>query len=530
MQVYALNSLVSSKSISAFPEVPQSRSIDMYVAKNSYASFHIVLCNDDDFDINTVEISKNKGIRSSYNFAEDVVFADSKYPDILSNERTCQVTKNTNQSIWITFFIENDAEAIQHEIDINLITSCQNIDVKCNLKVFDISLPDTKDSSFLMEYWIHVVNSWFRWPDSKSFDCIKYYYDCDKYSDKWWKINGAMAQNMKESRINVLFVRTMDLLFDGGTTIDRNGKVNFKWELFDRWVELYLERGGFKKLAGMHLVMQAEGKQVFIIKRGENGESELGLAEEESNEAVNWLEQYLPALYQHIEEKGYKDMWLQHVQDEPMASGSWVSIIKYVNKYMPGIPTLDAIDNQAPMPDLQNKMDLWIPRVDIYEENREFYDYRLAKGDKRWVYTCCLPTEMNYVNKFIDWPMIHNRVIAWGCFANYFSGFLHWGYDFWDPEGELFGLNTNAKVKGDGFIIYPDSKNSSIKNSVRMLATRDSAQDYELLNILAERNPKLSFEIAKKIIRRFNDFNWNPTHFEKVRCELLRSIESLNEK
>jgi hypothetical protein len=286
-----------------------------------------------------------------------------------------------------------------------------------------------------------------------------------------------MAQNMKESRINVLFVRTMDLLFDGGTTIDRNGKVNFKWELFDRWVELYLERGGFKKLAGMHLVMQAEGKQVFVIKRGENGESELGLAEEESNEAVNWLEQYLPALYQHIEEKGYKDMWLQHVQDEPMASGSWLSIIKYVNKYMPGIPTLDAIDNQAPMPDLQNKLDLWIPRVDIYEENREFYDYRLAKGDKRWVYTCCLPTEMNYVNKFIDWPMIHNRVIAWGCFANYFSGFLHWGYDFWDPEGELFGLNPNAKVKGDGFIIYPDNKNSSIKNSVRMLATRDSAQD-----------------------------------------------------
>jgi hypothetical protein len=137
---------------------------------------------------------------------------------------------------------------------------------------------------------------------------------------------------------------------------------------------------------------------------------------------------------------------------------------------------------------------------------------------------------MNYVNKFIDWPMIHNRVIAWGCFANHFSGFLHWGYDFWDPEGELFGLNPNAKVKGDGFIIYPDSKNSSIKNSVRMLATRDSAQDYELLNILAERNPKLSFEIAKKIIRRFNDFNWNPTHFEKVRCELLLSIESLNEK
>lgn len=525
MKVYMLHSLQSEQSISGFPEIPESRSIEVGMARNSYVSFHIVLFSEESYEITQVETAGQAGISSSFHYAEDVVFDDGRYPDILPHEKSCLVEENTYQSVWVTFYAGKNAEAGVFPQDVKIHTSLGEVETVCRLRVFDIAIPDPERASFQMEYWIHAVNSWFRWPQSDTFDCIRHYFGCEKYSQMWWAINGDMAANMKEARINVLFVRTMDLLLDGGTSVDEKGNVDFSWELFDRWVDFYLERGSFQKLAGMHLVMQAEGRQVFVIKRGERGEAQLGLAPEESEEAVRWLEQYLSALYEHITQKGYRPMWLQHVQDEPMDPLSWSKIIPYVRKHMPGIRTLDAIDNQSPAPFLQNSLDLWIPRVDIYEKNREFYDFRLAEGDRRWVYTCCLPQERNYVNKFIDWPLIHGRVIGWGCFACHFSGFLHWGYDYWDPKGELFGLNPEAKVKGDGFIIYPDPRNGTIKNSVRMLATRDSAQDYELLHMLAEKDPRRAYELAAKVIRRFDDFNQDPQYFEKVRLELLRRLE-----
>lgn len=527
MQVYTLNSLVSDRDFDGFTDIWESKSIDVNTVKNAAASFHIVLSDEVDFEITNVNIALPDGVHAQSRFAENVIFGNTAYPDILSNEVTCKVAKQQKQSIWITFFVDKNAVAGLYPVTVKVQTSKGEEEITCNLKIFDVEIPDSQNSEFLTEYWIHVVNNWFRFPDSHSFDFVKYYYGCEKYSDEWWTINKAMAENMKESRINVLFVRTMDLLYDGGTTISQDGIVDFKWELFDKWVEWYLNHGSFCKLAGMHLVVQADGKNVFVIQRDENGNSVLGLAEEETPEAEKWLEQYLPALYRHLEEKGWKEMWMQHVMDEPAAADSWMKMIPHVRKLMPGIQTMDAIDSKVPMEKMQGGPDLWIPRVDIYEDNREFYDLRLANGEKRWVYTCCLPQEMNYVNKFIDWPLIHNRVIGWGCFKNQFTGFLHWGYDFWDPEGDLFGLNENAKVKGDGFIIYPDAKNKTICNSVRMLSTRDSAQDYELLFLLAKHNPAKAYEIAGKVIRKFNDFNWNPYHLEAVRLELLQELEGV---
>lgn len=529
MEVYMLHSLQTKDDITGFPGISPSRDIALFVPGNAAVSFHMALICEEAFTILGAEISAPQGIEASWYFAKNVVFGQECYPDILSRDELCQVEKGTYQSVWVDFFVEKNTPSAEYSVPVKLFTSQGDVEALCRLKVAGVAIPDVAEARFQAEYWIHVVNSWFRWPDAHSFDCIRHYFGCEKYSKKWWEINEAMAENMKAARINVLFVRTMDLLFDGGTTVDERGIVDFRWELFDRWVECYLAHGSFQKLAGMHLVMQAEGKQVFVIGRDQDGIPALGLAREDSDQAAGWLAQYLPALYDHLGSKGWREMWLQHVQDEPAEPESWLGAVSLVREFMPGIPTLDALDTQSPAPALQDHMDLWIPRVDIYEKNRAFYDFRLATGDRRWVYTCCLPREKNYANRFLDLPLIHGRVMGWGCFVNHFSGFLHWGYDFWDPQGDLFGLNPEAKVKGDGFIIYPDSKKGEICGSVRQLAARDSAQDYELLYMLAEKDPARAYELARKVIRRFDDFTWDPSLLEEVRTEVLRGLEASQE-
>ena len=495
--------------------------------KNGYASCQILVRSEKSFRIREIRFEGLEQVDCRYHFQETIEFDKGRFQDPLSNALQTDVKENYTQSIWVTVFAGEEGGAGTKEGVIKIVTDLGTFETGLTLVLYNCCIPSNREAAFVTEYWMNTVNFWFRYPDRKQPDFIRDRYGCEKYGDKWWKINRAIAENMKENRINVLFVRTHDLLLDGGTTIDEAGNYHFRWELFDRWLDLFIKYADVKLFAGYHLVVQTEGKDVYMIDRDENGEYEIVISPIGSEKTKRWMEQFLTALYAHLTERGIRDRWYQHIEDEPSEAASYCYAREQVRKYMPGILCMDAIDNQNPMKDLQQQMDVWIPRVDIYEKNREFYDYRMGQGDGRWIYTCCEPHHHNYMNKMMGFPLLHNRLLGWACFTNHFSGFLHWGYNFWDPEDIYFGLNRKNICKGDGYIVYPDKENGSVKGSVRMISTRDSAQDYELLKLLADRNPKKAFELAGRAAGRFNDFVWDEKEFEQIYGELLEELNKV---
>ncbi|MDD7739640.1 MAG: DUF4091 domain-containing protein [Fusicatenibacter sp.] len=500
----------------------------LHMVRNSFSSYQILLKDKTDFTIRSVKadgFDPDSGISLRCQFQETIDFRHDSYPDPLSNEPSIEVASGEIQSIWVTVYVDSDVLPGLYQGQIRIEAGEEEYVSDLEIKLYSPVLPSGKEAAFSTEYWMNTTNFWFRYPDPGQLDFLNYYYGCEKYSSTWWEINRSIAEHMKENRINVLFVRTHDLLLDGGTTLDENGTYHFCWDLFDKWVDFFDRYAEIKFLAGYHLVVQTEGKKIYLIDRVDEkpviSTSEIG-----SPKTENWLKQFLPALFNHLTEREDQHRWLQHIEDEPSESDSWRYAREYVRNYMPGIRCMDAIDNQQPMPSLQQEMDLWIPRVDVYEQNRDFYDYRLSQGDARWTYNCCEPHYQNYANKFLGWPLLHNRILPWGCFVNHFNGFLHWGYNFWDPKDPWFGLNPDAVIKGDGYIVYPDPKHSGIKNSIRMISTRDGAQDFELLSLLAKKDPSAAFCLARKVILRFNDFNWDTSHFEEIRMELLEALEN----
>lgn len=146
-------------------------------------------------------------------------------------------------------------------------------------------------------------------------------------------------------------------------------------------------------------------------------------------------------------------------------------------------------------------------------------------GEQRWTYTCCVPNTPNYLNKFIDLPYWQNRLLFWGCFARGFTGFLHWGYNYWDPDDAYFGLNPKAYFKGDGYIVYPDPETGMIKNSARLICTRDLAEDYELLRIVAEKDAARANELAGRVLASFHDFTWDINTMKAAREALLQAAQ-----
>ena len=123
------------------------------------------------------------------------------------------------------------------------------------------------------------------------------------------------------------------------------------------------------------------------------------------------------------------------------------------------------------------------------------------------------------MNKFIDLPPLYSRLMKWACFTHGITGFLHWGFNHWGRG--LYGMDPDARFKGDGFIVYPDAERNSLMLSARGLSTIEGLQDWELLNLLREKNPAAAKAISRRIAFGFTDLHATAREVEAARAEVL---------
>lgn len=499
-------------------------------ARNEYESAQILLRSDMNFTINaltftdlTSEASSISRSNIKYNFQDYIFYNDGIYhPDPLLNSTSIDVNENETQGIWITVYIPKEAAAGDYTGKAIIHTSEGDFEAVINLTVYSVQLPDTNKGEFTMEYWSFFAGAWYHGYSPANF--VKDYYGYEKYSEEWWELIDKAAENMKEHRINVLLVRSQDLLLDAGTSIDTSGKYSFNWSLFDKYIQRFIDKGVVKKLVGFQLLEQFSVDHVHVIKRDSYGNMNIINEAPGSLCAENWLDQYLPALRSHLEEKGWLNIWMQHIADEPNHNPDiWVSTREKVRKYMPEVKCSEALDITNLNEHLADHIDLWVPRAEQFDENVDFFNARKEAGDDVWVYTCCEPSPAYFLNKFIDRPYWYSRLLSWGCFKYGLSGFLHWGYNYWDESDTNFGLNPEAIFKGDGFIVYPDPSHKTIKNSVRLIATRDGVEEFELFKILERKNPDLASKIVNSVFTNFSYFSANTKRMREMRRELLKA-------
>ena len=212
-------------------------------------------------------------------------------------------------------------------------------------------------------------------------------------------------------------------------------------------------------------------------------------------------------------------MLLMRLQDEPHSTEFWKWAREKCRQFMPGVICGEPLDTHTISRGLAGECDQYIPRIEVYEEGADYYLERQKAGDQVWCYSCCFPEVMGWLNKFIDLPPIYSRLMKWACFSHGITGFLHWGFNYWGNG--LYGMNPDARFKGDGFIVYPDAANNSLMLSARGLNTRDGIQDWELLSLLEKKNPAAAKAIAHRIARDFTDLHTDPLSLEAARVEIL---------
>jgi hypothetical protein len=192
-----------------------------------------------------------------------------------------------------------------------------------------------------------------------------------------------------------------------------------------------------------------------------------------------------------------------------------------VNKYMPGIPIIDAIDAPATR-EFNNAVNIWVPILNQYHGNYAFFQERQAAGSEVWFYTCCNP-QGNYANRFLEQPLVQTRFLHWINYRYGATGYLHWGFNWWNENPTKDAALNDTWPAGDAWIVYPAE--GKFYGSIRLSAMRDGIADYELLKLLEKKAPEKANRLAGDVIKNFDEYNNSIRKFRQTRKKLLEYLE-----
>lgn len=354
------------------------------------------------------------------------------------------------------------------------------------------------------------------------------------YSEFYWELVEMNAEIMASHRQNVHRIYPV---WNTRYTFEA-GRYTFDFSRFDKEAELFDRYGVLERIEGGHLAWRSgnwdspfyvevplpddeeSGKLLPGIHplKVENGMRFVKLPIEDPR-TQNFLDQFLPALKEHLLQKGWLGRYMQHIADEPTAknSESYSKISGYVKKHLPEVKILDAVLTSK---ELAGTIDVWVPVLDVLHKDYSFYKELQQKNKEVWFYTCVVPRG-NYANRFIELPLIQTRLLHWINFKYNITGYLHWGLNYWEKDQmHIDASRDRGKLPaGDHCIIYPGYR--KLYTSIRFEAMRDGIDDYQLLRMVEAMDSAKAKGFANNLVLNFDSYDNSVTHFRKVRKEML---------
>jgi glycosyl hydrolase family 123 len=447
---------------------------------------------------------------------ELVGVAPGWYPDPLEDFPFDLAARRTTP-IWVTIHIPADAVPGFYSGAI-LVRSGKRVVARerFRLKVMSASVPEERSLK---------VTNWFNLDEKTSHQ----FYGVAPFSPEWWTLVSNVARVLAAHRQNVIITPLFTLIQPRVA----GGNLEYDFTNFDHWVETFQQAGAMGYIEGSHLLDRAGSYDAALLAPTfqvvDGKPQKVSLAPDDPR-AESFLSAFLAALDAHLKEKGWDKFYLQHVLDE--AHGNeipyYARFAALVHRQMPGIPTLDAVD-AAHMPELlQTNCDVWVPQLGRFDDQMPLIDRRIQSGHAVWYYTCLYP-QKRYLNRLMDFPLIKARLLPWLDFRYGFTGFLHWGGNYWTPKPLLdtqpvIDANTELLPPGDAFIVYPDRGHLTVRSSIRFEAMRSGIEDYEMLRTLKARDPAAANQIAASAVSSFTEYVRDVATFRRVEQRLLEAL------
>lgn len=440
------------------------------------------------------------------------------YPDPVHVVGSVDVKRDITQPIWIRVNVPKEAVAGLYKGKITVKGELAGesfvMNKEMDLKVYNVVLNDPR-------LW---VTNWY----AISPAAIETFYGKPYpiYSEQYWNLLEESAKKMAHCYQNATIIPMNIVDFKV-----KNGKYSFDFTNFDKTIAVFDKYGVAKMINGGHIAGRVGdwaskfGVQVPTGEINKHGLPVMKYYAPDHDSSVNFIKQYIPAMVEHLKAKGWYDRYTQHIADEPTGDNtdSYIAIAKLVKQQAGDIKIIDACHSK----DLENTVDIWVPQLNFYQEGIDFYKERQKSGDQVWFYTCLAP-QGNYVNRFLEQPLMKTRLIHWLNYRFGATGYLHWGLYYWgkqDAYERTTGLNResgNTLPGGDCWIVYPD--HGTMHGSIRLDAMRDGVADNELLRMLEAKNKPLADELCRQMVYNWTVYELEPYRLREIRRTILNEL------
>ncbi len=431
------------------------------------------------------------------------------FPDPLLEQPEIDVKPNDAQPIWITVKVSINAKPGVYRGEAKVLAvvgrSQQSQVVPLVLNVYDAVV---EKSRLLVTNWFQMSNGPKPFPKTNS--------------PLYWELLRRYAIDMAEHRQNVARVAPLRLVEYSGP----DDRLRFDFSNFDRWVQTFLAAGVNARIEGQQFGWRKgdwNGPFVVSTYGVKSGKLEETKVDPASAPAQQFYSQFLPALCNHLRERNWLRIYMQHLADEPVDANadSYKAIAALVKKFAPELRTIDAGYTTK----IAGAINIWVPHLNVFQQNYSFFEDRKKVGDEVWFYTC-VAAQGEYANRYIELPLIKTRLLHWINFKYGAIGYLHWAYNYWDDDP--FNHPTESREgglflpAGEAWIVYPGK--DGVIDSIRFEAMRDGIADYELFAQLAEKDPKLAQDLVTRQVLDFDKYDTNVPKFRETRRELLKRL------
>jgi hypothetical protein len=457
--------------------------------------------------------------RSIWDYSRDrIVSVSGYYPDPILEQDAINVDFGNTQPIWISIPIPADADkgVYKGEVTISGKIGKKSFSITrdYSVKVYPVTVDKT---SLWVTNWFSIDTMQLKWLNGgKSFV---------PYSERHWELISILARKMADYNQNIAIISPLalsDFTMEGG-----RWKTDFT--KFDKVVDIFMKEGVIGRIEGGHIGgRESTWISQFVVtvpNQDNDPKKRFDNLPISDPRAQRFYSDFIPALRDHLKEKGWDKIYMQHVADEPIPENvkSYIEIAKFVRKLAPDFKFIDACHSK----DLGGMLDIWVPQLDYMNRDYEFYNKQHQDGKEIWFYTCLNP-KFEYVNRFIELPLLRTRFVHWVNYKFNIPGYLHWGLNFWG-EGDPFGEQTSIQPEGgnvlpggDSWIIYP--RDGKLFSSIRYDAMRDGIIDYELFRMLEKKDPAKAKGIIDNVIFTFERYDNNIESFRAHRRQLMELL------
>ena len=249
------------------------------------------------------------------------------------------------------------------------------------------------------------------------------------------------------------------------TVVGADGKVQFDFNVFDRYVETYMKRG-------VNRWIECYGRRVY---QHDPTTGETKPVSEQDQERF-WRE-----FTAHLKEKG----WLAKTQigfDEPGDHEGFLKYVRWLRGIAPGLRIKVACNSVDFARQTINEIDdvcfFWgVAVANRTEVKKVVADYHKRGGEVTW-YLCCGPAKPN---TFLTSPLIEARLIPWLNEELGLDGYLRWAHHCFPADP--WHRPQWRWTAGDMFLVYPGANGAPV-SSVRWEMMREGIEDYECLHRL----------------------------------------------